>query len=58
VQTVFGANKNPAEQAKHKLEALEFAIAAEDKLAVRPADAAQLAQFVLAVPHVPNWASA
>jgi len=45
VQTVFGANKNPAEQAKHKLEALAFAIAAEDKLAVRPADAAQLAQF-------------
>lgn len=54
VQAVFGDNKYPDEQAKHKFEAFEPEIMEADKLADKPAEAAQLAQFVLAVEHVPN----
>jgi len=58
VQAVFGANKKPDEQAKQKFEAFVAVTIAEAILLVKLAEAGQLAQFVLAVPHVPNWASA
>lgn len=58
VHAVVGANKYPDEQAKQRLETFDPEIMAVDKLAERPAEAAQEAQFVLAVAHVPNWATA
>jgi len=58
VHEVVGANKYPDEQAKQRFEILVVEITLADKLAERPAEAAQEAQLVLAVLHVPTWAKA
>jgi len=52
VHEVVGANKYPDEQAKQRLETLVVEITVEDNDADNPAEAAQKAQFVLAVEHV------
>jgi len=55
-QVEVGDNKNPDEQTKHAFEAFELVFWVDESYP-EMADEHE-AQFVLAVPHVPNWASA